>query len=164
MTRPFAWAVATMFLAFGSLGVYATDSDVQGSPPEGLSPVAAVQLPEFVPSSDDLYPEAAARKLMQGAAGVELQIDAEGQVQIVAQTFADNPDFAANAAEFLKRGRFRVPGDWLQSGGPGAHFVVEVQFSLARGGAACTPKPPRVADTPVLTVCRSIASRRGGRL
>jgi hypothetical protein len=166
MIRPFAWAVATVLLAFGSPGVYAgdSDSDVQGSSPGDAAAVVPLQLPQFVPSGDDFYPESAARKLAQGAAGFEIQIDAEGHAQIVSETFADNPDFGTSAAEFLKRGRFRIPEDWLQSGGPGAHFVLEVQFSLARGSATCTPKPPRVADTEVLTVCRTIVSRRGGRL
>ena len=149
MTRPLAWAVATVFLAFGSLGVYAADD---------------VRLPGFVPSSEDLYPAAAVRKLMQGSVGVELQIDDQGRARILSQTFSDAPEFAESAAEVLKRGHFKVPEDWAQSGGPEQRFLVEVQFIIARGDAPCAKKPPHVADTEVVLVCRVQPTRRKSRL
>ena len=40
------------------------------------------------------------------------------------------------------------------------HFVVEVQFSIARGDDSCTKKPPHVADMEVVMVCRVQAKRR----
>ena len=123
MTRPLAWAVATAFLALGSLCVYADDSAT-----ESVYALHEVQLPTFSASSDDLYPVAAARKLLQGSVGVEFQIDAEGRAQILSQTFVDAPEFAESASEVLKRGRFRVPEDWVKAGGPDQRFVVEVQF------------------------------------
>ncbi len=149
MIRPLAWAVATVFLVLGCLGVYAADD---------------VRLPGFVPSGEDLYPAAAARKLLQGSVGVEVQIDGEGRAQILSQTFVDAPEVAESAAEVLKRGHFKVPEDWAQSGGPDERFVVEVQFTIARGDAPCAKKPPHVADTEVVLVCRLQPSRRKSRL
>ena len=149
MTRPLAWAVATMFLGLGSLGVYAAD--------EGA-------LPLFVQSGEDFYPAAAARKLMQGSVGLELQIDDQGRAQILSHTFVDAPEFAESASEVLKRGHFKVPEDWAQSGGPEQHFVVEVQFTIARGDAPCARKPPHVADAEVVLVCRVQSIRRKSRL
>lgn len=149
MTRPLAWALATVFLALGSLGVYAADD---------------ARMPGFVAPSEDLYPAAAARKLLQGSVGVEFQIDGEGRAQILSQTFVDAPEFAENASEVLKRGRFKVPEDWAQSGGPDQRFVVEVQFTIARGDAPCARKPPHVADTEVVLVCRVQPIRRKNRL
>ncbi len=149
MSRPLAWAVATVLLALGSLGVSAADD---------------VRLPGFVSSGDDLYPAAAARRMLQGSVGLELQIDGEGRARILSQTFVDAPVFAENAAEVLKRGHFKVPEDWAQSGGPEQRFVVEVQFTIARGDAPCARKPPHVADTQVVLVCRLQPSRRKNRL
>jgi hypothetical protein len=163
MTRPFGWATAMAFLALASLSVYAADPEV---PDASGVPAASgvVQLPDFVPSDEDFYPASAARKLLQGSVGFELQIDDQGRVQLLSQTFADHPDFAPDAAGFLKSGRFRVAPGWVQSGGPDQRFVVEVQFSVARGGGSCTKRPPHVADTEVFVVCRSLPNRRGGRL
>jgi len=163
MTRPLAWATAMAFLALGSLSVYADDS---GVPAASEVPAASgwVPLPDFVASAEDFYPAAAARKLLQGSVGLEVQIDGQGRVQIVSQTFADHPDFAAGAAQFLKSGHFRVSPEWLQSGGSDQRFVVEVQFSVARAAGSCTKRPPRVADTDVLVVCRSLPIRKTGRL
>ena len=149
MARRLAWIVATAFLGLGSLGVYAAD---------------AWELPGFVPSTEDLYPTAAARKLLQGSVGIELQIDEQGRARILSQTFVDAPEFAENAAEVLKRGRFKVPEGWAESGGPAQRFVVEVQFIIARGDAPCTRKPPHVADTEVVLVCRVQPTRRKSRL
>ena len=157
MTRPFAWATAMAFLALGSLSVYAADSEVPATAGE-------VGLPQFVASGGDFYPASAARKLMQGSVGVEVQIDDQGRAQVLEQTFADHPDFGASAAEFLKSGRFQVSPDWVQSGGPDQRFVVEIQFSVARGGASCVKRPPHVADTEIIVVCHSLPTRRGGRL
>lgn len=165
MTRPLARATAMAFLALCSLSVYADDSAVSESPPEGEGAVSSwMQLPNFVPSSGDFYPSSAASKLLQGSVGIEFQIDDQGRVQILSQTFADHPDFAPNAADYLTKGRFRISPEWVQSGGPGLKFVVEVQFSLVRGGGSCDKKPPHVADTEVLVVCRPLPARRGGRL
>ena len=149
MTRRLVWAVATAFLGSSSLGVYAADDG---------------RLPGFVPSSEDLYPAAAARKLMQGSVGIELQIDEQGRARILSQTFADAPEFAESAPEVLKRGHFKVPEDWAQSSGPDQRFVVEVQFIIARGDAPCAKKPPHVADTDVVLVCRVQPTRRKSRL
>jgi hypothetical protein len=157
MTRPFAWATAMAFLALGSLSVYA--SDVY----DPLPPVPELQLPRFAPAGADFYPSSAARSLTQGSVGVEFQIDDEGRVQDLAATFADSGDFATSATEYLTQGRFRIPADWVQSGGPGRRFFLEVQFSIARGDAGCAKKPPRVADSDVLTVCR-VQPKRKSRL
>lgn len=159
MSRPFAWATAMAFLALGSLSVYAGDSE--GSDVADVPPAfSELRLPKFVASDADFYPVSAARKMMQGSVGVEFLIDDQGRAQVVSQTFADHPDFAPNAQEFLKQGRFRIPEDWTQSGGPDVHFVVEVQFSIARGDDTCAKKPPHVADTEVMMVCRVQAKRR----
>lgn len=161
MTRPFAWTFATAFLALGSMSVYAADE----GPSQELLPAAAdVRLPDFTAAAEDFYPVSAARKLQQGSAGVEFRIDAQGHAEILAQPYADDPDFAASAAEFLKHGSFRVTDEWVQSGGTQLRFAVEIQFAVARGGTQCVPRPPRVADTQVLTVCRLQPSRRSGRL
>ena len=154
MTRPFAWATAMAFLALGSLSVYASDSE------EPLPPVPELQLPRFVPAGDDFYPASAVRNLTQGSVGVEFQIDDQGRVQDLAPTFADNADFATSATEFLTKGRFKIPADWVQNGGPGYRFFLEVQFSIARGDAGCAKKPPRVVDTAVVTVCRVQPKRK----
>jgi TonB family protein len=159
MTRPLAWAVATAFLALGSLRVYAADSET-----ESAYAFHEVQLPGFTPSSEDLYPVAAARKLLQGSVGVEFQIDAQGRVQLLSQTFIDAPEFAESAAEVLRRGRFRVPEDWEKSGGPAQRFAVEVQFNIARGDAPCVKRPPHTVDTEVVLVCWLQPSRRKSRL
>jgi hypothetical protein len=157
MTRPFAWATAMAFLALGSLSVYASDTD------EPLPPVPELQLPQFVAAGDDFYPASAVRNLTQGSVGVEFQIDDKGHVQDLAATFADNADFATSATEYLSKGRFRIPEDWVQNGGPGYRFAVEVQFLIGRGDAGCARKPPRIADTAVVTVCR-MQPRRKTRL
>src|SRR2546426_9059374 len=99
MTRPRFMAVATAFLALGPLAVYAADSET-----ESAYALHEVRLPGFTPSSEDLYPAGAARKLLQGSVGVELQIDAEGRAQILSQTFIDAPEFAESASDVLKRG------------------------------------------------------------
>jgi hypothetical protein len=162
------------FLALGTLSVYASDSDVSAdsvaSPPVS-APVSQadvaidwMQLPDFVPSAGDFYPPSAASRLTQGAVGFELQIDHEGHAQILSQTFTDHPDFAPSATEYLTKGRFRVSPEWVQAGGPGLRFAVEVQFSIARDGGSCDKKPPHVADTEVLVVCRPLPPRRRGRL
>ena len=170
MTRPLARATAMAFLALGSLSVYADDSAVstEAAAPavsaDGTAASSWMQLPNFQPSSGDFYPSSAASKLMQGSVGIEFQIDEQGRAQILSQTFVDHPDFAPGATDYLTKGRFRVSPEWAQSGGPGLKFVVEVQFSLARGGASCDKKPPHVADTEVLVVCRSLPARRSGRL
>jgi hypothetical protein len=161
MTRPFAWATAMAFLALGSLSVYADDSAV---PAAAEAPAALFALPDFVPAAGDFYPSSAASRLQQGSVGIEFQIDEQGRAQILAQSFADDPQFAPKAAEFLTKGHFRITPEWVQSGGPGLRFTVEVQFSVARGGDSCEKKPPHVADTEVLVVCRSLPSRRGRRL
>ncbi len=163
MTRPFGWATAMAFLVLACLSVYAADSEVPAAadvPPDS----GVVQLPDFVPSAEDFYPASAARKLLQGSVGFELQVDDQGRAQFLSQTFTDHPDFAPEAAGFLKSGRFRVSPVWAQSGGPDQRFVVEVQFTVARGGGSCTKRPPHVADTEVFVVCRSLPSRKGGRL
>ena len=174
MTRPLARATAMAFLALGSLSVYADDSDVSAesaAPAVSEGPSVAegaasswMQLPNFVPSAGDFYPSSAVSKLMQGSVGIEFQIDEQGRAQILSQTFADHPDFAPGAADYLTKGHFRISPEWVQSGGPGLKFVVEVQFSIARGGGSCDKKPPHVADTEVLVVCRSMPTRRGRRL
>ncbi len=163
MTRPLSWATAMAFLALGSLSVYADDS---GVPTASEAPAADgwVPLPAFVASAEDFYPATAARKLQQGSVGLEVQIDAQGRVEILSQTFADHPDFASGAAQFLKSGHFRVSQEWVQSGGSYQRFVVEVQFSVARAGADCTKRPPHVADTDILVVCRSLPIRKTGSL
>jgi hypothetical protein len=150
MTRPAAWAFAMMFLAFSSLAVYAA---------EGF------ELPRFVPAGEDeFYPDAAARKLLQGAAGVDFMIDAKGRAQVLGQRFADNPEFGAKASEFIERGRFNVPDGWEQAGGTEQRFFLEVQFSITRGGDSCARKPPRLADSAIVTICKVQVSRRSGRL
>ena len=170
MTRSLARATAMAFLALGSLSVYADDSAVSAESPAPVVPAddtaasSWMQLPNFQPSSGDFYPSSAASKLMQGSVGIEFQIDEQGRAQILSQTFADHPDFAPGAAEYLTKGRFRISPEWIQSGGPGLKFVVEVQFSLSRGGGSCDKKPPHVADTEVLVVCRALPTRRSGRL
>jgi len=156
MTRPLAWATAMAFLALGSLSVYASDSEVSDDP----AAVSELRLPKFVAADADFYPASAARKMMQGSVGLEFQIDDQGRAQVVGQTFADQPDFAPSAQEFLKQGRFRIPEDWAQSGGPEVRFVVEVQFSIARGDDTCAKKPPHVADMEIVMVCRVQAKRR----
>jgi hypothetical protein len=157
MTRPFAWATAMAFLALGLPSVYASDVV------EPLPPVPELHLPQFVPAGADFYPASAARSLTQGSVGVEFQIDAQGRVQDLAATFADSGDFATSATEYLTRGRFRIPADWVHNGGPGRRFFLEVQFSIARGYADCAKKPPRVADSDILTVCR-VQPKRKSRL
>ncbi len=170
MTRPLARATAMAFLALGALSVYADDSGITSDSAASAASAAAdagdswMQLPDFAKPAGDFYPSAAASKLLQGSVGFEFQVDEKGQAQILAQTFTDHPDFALKAADFLTKGRFRVAPEWVQSGGPGLRFAVEVQFSLARGGDSCDKKPPRVADTQVLVVCRSLPNRRSGRL
>ena len=162
MKRPLASAAAMAFLALGSMSVYADDS---GVPVASESPPAAVvSLPRFVPPSGKFYPRGAASRLEQGSVGIEFLIDEKGRAQILAQTFADDPDFAPKAAAFLTKGHFKISPDWVQSGGPGVRFAVEVQFSIARGGDPCEQKPPHVADTEVLVVCHALPSRRRGRL
>ena len=163
MTRPLAWATAMAFLALSSLSVYADDSAVP-APSEVPATGGWVPLPAFVASAEDFYPAAAGRKLLQGSVGLEVQVDAQGRVEILSQTFADHADFASGATQFLKSGHFRVSSDWVQSGGSDQRFVVEVQFSVARAGADCTKRPPRVADTDILVVCRSLPTRKTGRL
>lgn len=164
MIRPLARATAMAFLALGTLSVYADDSAAPAvSDGEAAAP-NWMQLPVFAPATGDFYPSSAASKLVQGSVGLEFQIDEQGHAQILSQTFADQADFASSAARYLTKGRFRISPEWVQAGGPGLRFVVEVQFSLARGGGSCDKKPPRVADTEVLVVCRSLATRRGGRL
>jgi hypothetical protein len=164
MTRSLARATAMAFLALGSLSVYADDSAVsaESAAPDNAS--SWMQLPNFAPATGDFYPSSAASKLMQGSVGIEFQIDEQGRAQILSQTFVDHPDFAPQAANYLTQGRFRISPEWVQAGGPGLKFVVEVQFSLARGGGSCDKKPPHVADTEVLVVCRALPARRGGRL
>lgn len=167
MTRPLAWATAMTFLALGSPSVYADDSGISGADSavaDSAAIAAMLALPDFVPAAGDFYPSSAASNLLQGSVGFELRIDAQGRAQILAQTFADDPDFAPKAADFLTKGHFRISPEWVQSGGPGLRFAVEVQFLVARGGDACEKKPPHVADTDVLVVCRSLPSRRRGRL
>jgi len=156
MFRPLARVTAMAFLALGSLSVYADDS--------GVTSDSWMQLPGFSQPAGDFYPSSAAGKLMQGSVGLEFQIDEKGHAQILAQSFADHSDFASKAADFLTKGTFRVSPEWVQAGGPGLKFAVEVQFLLARNGDSCDKKPPRVADTEVLVVCRSLPTRRGGRL
>lgn len=170
MTRPLARATAMAFLALGALSVYADDSGITSDSAASAASAATeagasswMQLPNFTQPAGDFYPSSAASKLVQGSAGIEFQIDEQGHAQILAQTFTDHPDFALKAAEFLTKGRFRVAPEWVQSGGPGLRFAVEVQFSLSRGDDACDKKPPRVADTEVLVVCRSLPNRRSGR-
>jgi len=145
-------------MALGVSGVSASDSDPEV--PAGAPPY---QLPDFVASPGDFYPESAARRLLQGAVGIEFQIDAEGHVQELQPTYTDNPDFSEKAQEYLKKGRFRTVDGWEQAGGPELKFVVEVQFSVVRDGSTCEKKPPRVADTEVLVVCRQLVSRRNSR-
>jgi TonB family protein len=166
MTRPIPMAVATAVLALGSLCVYAADSEGQSETAETESKYAYhdVVLPRFTPSSEELYPAAASRKLLQGSVGVEFQIDAEGRARVLSQTFVDAPEFAASASEVLERGRFDVPADWVKAGGPAQHFVIEVQFNIARGDAPCTKRPPHVADTEVISVCWQQPTRRRSRL
>lgn len=177
MTRPPARATAMAFLALGSLSVYASDSDVTAEsavaadspaspavPASDAAPSGWMQLPDFVPSSDDFYPPSAASRLTQGSVGIEFQIDDQGRAQILSQTFADEPVFAPSATDYLTKGRFRTSPEWVQAGGPGLRFVVEVQFSIGRDGSLCDKKPPHVADTEVLVVCHSLPSRRRGRL
>jgi hypothetical protein len=156
MTRPLARATAMAFLALAALSVYADDS--------GVTPDSWMRLPGFLQPSGDFYPSSAAGKLMQGSVGLEFQIDEQGHAQILAQSFADHSEFGSKAADFLTKGTFRISPDWVQAGGPGLRFAVEVQFSLARNGGSCDKKPPRVADTEVFVVCRSLPTRRGGRL
>jgi len=173
MMRPLTRATAMAFLALGTLTVYASDSDVSAdsvvsplvSPAATRADVATdwMQLPDFVPPAGDFYPPSAASRLTQGAVGFEFQIDEEGRAQILAQTFTDHP-FAPSATDYLTKGRFRVSPEWVQAGGPGLRFEVEVQFSIARDGGSCDKKPPHVADTEVLVVCRSLPPRRRGRL
>lgn len=157
MTKSFLRVIATFCMALGVSGVSASDAEVPAGAP-------LLQLPDFVASPGDFYPESAARRLLQGAVGIEFQIDAQGHVEALQPTYTDHPDFSEKAQEFLKIGRFRTSDDWEQAGGPGLRFVVEVQFSVARNGAACEKKPPRVADTEVLVVCRQLVSRRDRRL
>lgn len=158
MANLFMRGVATFCVALGVCGVGVSEPAVPGATSE--SAVAPIQLPAFIPSSGDFYPESAARRLLQGAVGVELQIDAEGQAELLRQTYTSHPDFADKAEAFLKSGRFRTSDEWVQSGGPGVTFLVEVQFSVARGSNVCDKKPPRVADVAVLVVCRMLVSRR----
>jgi len=158
VTRLFLRGIATLSMALAVSGVSASDSD---SAVPAAAPVYL--LPDFVASSDDFYPESAARRLLQGAVGIEFQIDAKGHVQQLQPTYTDNADFSAKAQEYLKQGRFRTVDGWEQAGGPEIKFVVEIQFSIVRDGATCDKKPPRVADTEVLVVCRQLVSRRNSR-
>jgi TonB family protein len=138
--------------------VSASDSEPQVSAGAPL-----YQLPHFDASPGDFYPDSAARRLLQGTVSIEFQIDAEGQVQNLQQTYANYPDFSEKAQEYLKKGRFQTVDGWEQAGGPELKFVVEVQFSVVREGSTCDKKPPRVADTEVLAVCRWLVSRRNTR-
>jgi hypothetical protein len=158
VANSFVRGVAVFCAALGVCSIGVSDEAVPDTAPESLA--ALDQLPEFTPSSGDFYPESAARRLLQGAVGVELQIDAQGQAQILQQTYTNHPDFADKAEAFLKSGRFQTSDEWVQSGGPEVTFLVEVQFSVARNGDACEQKPPRVADVEVLVVCRKLVSRR----
>jgi TonB family protein len=138
--------------------VSASDSD-----PQVPAEAPLYQLPHFEASAGDFYPDSAARRLLQGAVRIEFQIDAEGHVQNLQPTDTDNPDFSEKAQEYLKKGRFQTVDGWEQAGGPELKFVVEVQFSVVREGSICEKKPPRVADTEVLPVCRWLVSRRNTR-
>jgi hypothetical protein len=150
--------IATLFMALAVSGVSASD-------PDPAVPAAAplYQLPHFDASPGDFYPDSAARRLLQGAVGIEFQIDAEGHVQNLQQTYTNYPDFSEKAQEYLKKGQFRTVEGWEQAGGPELKFVVEVQFSVVREGTTCDKKPPRVADIEVLAVCRWLVSRRNTR-
>jgi hypothetical protein len=164
MGKPVAKRLAIAFLALGSMSVYAGASDSAAAADSAAPAVLEIRLPDFAPVVGDFFPDSAARKLMQGSAGMEFQIDGEGHVQIMGETFADQPDFAASAAEFLKKGRFRVGSNWVEIGGPTVRFYAEIQFVISRGGSDCAKKPPRTPDTEVIVVCRSQPSRRSGRL
>jgi TonB family protein len=150
--------MATLWMTVAVTAVSASDSD----PP---APAAAplYQLPHFDAVPGDFYPDSAARRLLQGSVGIEFQIDAEGHVQNLQQTYANYPDFSEKAQEYLKKGRFQTVAGWEQAGGPELKFVVEIQFSVVREGSTCEKKPPRVADTEVLAVCRWLVSRRNSR-
>jgi hypothetical protein len=158
VTSSFLRGIATLCIALGVTGVSASDSD-----PEGAGGPRLYQLPDFVASPGNFYPESAARRLLQGAVGIEFQIDAEGHVQALQPRYTDNPDFAEKAQEYLKQGRFRTVDGWEQGGGPELTFVVEVQFSVVRDGPICEKKPPRVADIEVLVVCKQLVPRRNNR-
>jgi len=158
VTSSFLRRMATLWITLAVSVASASD-------PAPAVPAAAAlyQLPDFDASPGDFYPEFASRRLLQGAVGIEFQIDAEGHVQALQPTYGDNPDFAEKAQEFLKKGRFRPVAGWEQAGGPEIKFVVEVQFSMVRDGYTCDKKPPRVADTEVLVVCKQLVSRRNNR-
>ncbi len=158
MTSSFLRGIAALCIALGVSGVSASDSG-----PEGSAGAPVYQLPDFEASPGNFYPESAARRLLQGAVGIEFQIDAEGRVQALQPRYTDNPDFAEKAQEYLKQGRFQTVDGWEQAGGPDLKFVVEVQFSVVRDGPTCEKKPPRVADTDVLVVCKQLVSRRNSR-
>jgi hypothetical protein len=158
VTSSFLRGIATLCIALGVSGVSASDSG-----PEASADASLYQLPDFVASPGDFYPASAGRRLLQGAVGIEFQIDAEGRVQALQPRYTDNPDFAEKAQEYLKQGRFQTVDSWEQAGGPDLRFFVEVQFSVVRDGLICDKKPPRVADTEVLVVCKQLVSRRNSR-
>src|SRR5262249_42575645 len=133
MIRPFARAFAIMFLALGSLSAFAA---------------AEIPLPEFVPSGANFYPESAARKLLQGSVGVEFQIDGGGRAQILGQTFVDDPDFAASASELLKQGHFKIPADWVESGGSSPRFNSPSCVAIPRARRNRRTWPTRSSSSP----------------
>jgi len=158
VTSSFLKGMSALWITLALSGVSASESD-----PVVPAGASLYQLPDFEAAAGDFYPQSAARRLLQGAVGIEFQIDAKGQVQNLQPTYTDNADFSEKAQEYLKQGRFRTVAGWEQAGGSEIKFVVEIQFSVVRDGSICEKKPPRVADTEVLVVCRQLVSRRNTR-
>lgn len=136
---------------------------VQRAPPPPVESAATApgKMPRFVSgNSDDLYPAPARRLDEQGPVDVEFNIDGQGHVQDVKQTYAAVHDFSAGALQFLHAGVFRVPPDWEATGSDKLRFSMEFQLSLVGPGESCPSKQsPRVVDAYVVGICGSAIAR-----
>lgn len=115
----------------------------------------AGDMPRFVSGGNqDFYPAKAKRLNEQGVVGVVFNIDGTGRVQRIKQLYADAPDLAAGAGDFLVDGVFRVPSNWEETAYDKQRFFMEFQFSIVAPGVACPQgKAPRESSAKVVTIC-----------
>jgi hypothetical protein len=119
-------------------------------------------MPRFVSGGHaDYYPASSKGRDEQGIVDLEFNIDGQGHVFEVKQTFAVSRGLGDSAASQLRDGIFRVPADWVQTGSDKLRFAIEYQFKLLGHGSQC-PAPedaPRITGAKVVAICSALLGR-----
>jgi hypothetical protein len=141
-------------------GITFAPVDLSAVPVPASAAASPETVPKFLegPNARLYYPDKAIARGHQGIIDLSFSIDKRGHVQNIVEDYAQYPELAENPIAFLADGRFKIPGDWIETGAQNKRFTMEFQYVMSAPGhysKGCEEKAPRVEHAQVVAVCHS---------